>query len=148
MQAYLKHMPDFFGQLDRMSQALVAGEPIEPIWQAVTPESIDVGILEKADKVAMVPVDIGWNDVGSWAAIHEINQADTHDNVLLGDDCLVLDTKGSLVYGHKRFIATIGLENVIIVDTDEALVVCAKDKAQDIKRVVSWLEENDRSTLL
>ncbi|MDH3673981.1 MAG: sugar phosphate nucleotidyltransferase [Anaerolineae bacterium] len=148
MQAYQKHMPDFFGQLDRMSQALVAGEPIEPIWQAVTPESIDVGILEKADKVAMVPVDIGWNDVGSWAAIHEINQADTHDNVLLGDDCLVLDTKGSLVYGHKRFIATIGLENVIIVDTDEALVVCAKDKAQDIKRVVSWLEENDRSTLL
>ena len=148
MQAYQEHMPDLYGQLGEMSQALLAGERIEPVWQAITPESIDVGIMERAEKVAVVPVNIGWNDVGSWAAIHEIGQADENGNVAMGDDYLCLDTKGTLIRSDKRFVATIGLEDVIIVDAGDALVVCAKDKAQDVKRVVSWLEAKNRTELL
>ena len=148
MRAYQQHMPEFHGKLNQMDQALAAGESIGPVWSSVTPESIDVGIMERADKVAMIPVDIGWNDVGSWAAIHEISQPDENENVLLGNDCLSIDTSGSLIYGDKRFIAAIGLEDIVIVDAGDALVVCAKDRAQDIKRIVSWLEENNRSELL
>jgi len=148
MEAFNTHLPDFYKQLNRLGQALIAGEPIEPIWETITPVSIDVGIMEQAEKVAVVPVDVGWNDVGSWASIHEISQADENGNVLVGDNCLAFDTKNSLIQSNDRLIAAVGLEDVIIVDTGDALVVCAKDSAQDVKKVVNWLEENNRSDLL
>lgn len=148
MEAFNHYLPDFYSQLDQMGQALIAGESIEPIWENISPVSIDVGIMEKAEKVAVVPLDVGWNDVGSWAALHEINQVDENNNVVQGTDILTFDTKGSLIQSNGRLIATIGLENVIIVDTGDALVVCAKDKAQDVKKVVNWLEENNRSDLM
>ena len=148
MQAFKDYMPDFSNQLEQVSQALVAGESITEIWQTISPKSIDEGIMERAEKVAVIPVDIGWNDVGSWAAIHEIGRADPYGNVISAPHCFTLDTTDSLVQGNDRLIAAIGLDNVIIVDTGDALVVCAKDRAQDIKKVVDWLKENDRSDLL
>jgi mannose-1-phosphate guanylyltransferase len=95
-----------------------------------------------------VPVSIGWNDVGSWAAIHEINPKDENDNVALGAEHLAFDTRGTLVQGNGRLIATIGLEDVVIVDSADALLVCARDKVQDIKKVVEWLKAQGRSELL
>jgi mannose-1-phosphate guanylyltransferase len=68
--------------------------------------------------------------------------------VIIGTDCIAFDTKESLIEGNGRLIATIGLDNVVIIDSGDALLVCAKDKAQDIKKVVSWLEENKRFDLL
>jgi mannose-1-phosphate guanylyltransferase len=126
----------------------VALKRIADVWAEIKPESIDVGIMEKAPKVAVVPVDFGWNDVGSWAAIHEINQADGNGNVVLNAGHLGLETRGTLVQGRGRFVATIGLEDMVIVDTDDALLVCAKDRVQDIKRVVAWLEDQNRPDLL
>jgi mannose-1-phosphate guanylyltransferase len=148
MQAFQAYMPDFYGQLEQLEQAIATGAPIEPIWAGITPQSIDVGIMEKAEKVAVIPVDIGWNDVGSWAAIYEINPADENNNVIIGSDQVTFDTSGSLIQGHDRLIATIGLKDVVIIDTGDALLVCAKDKAQDIKKVVTWLQENNRFDLL
>ncbi len=148
LDAFSRHMPEFSQQLDQMGQALDAGEMIDLIWQGINPESIDVGLMERAEKVAVVPVDIGWNDVGSWVAIHEINQTDENDNVVLKTEHIGLDTTGSLIQGNARLIATIGLEDVVIVDTDDALLVCAKDKVQDIKKIVDWLKENERTDLL
>ena len=104
--------------------------------------------MERATKVAVVPMSIGWNDVGSWAAIHEINAKDENGNVALGAEHLAFDTKGTLIQGNGRFVATIGLEGVVIVESDDALLVCAKDKVQDIKKVVEWLKENNRTELL
>lgn len=148
LEAFSQHMPEFFGQLGQMEQALAAGQAIDAIWQQIRSESIDVGIMERANKVAVVPMDIGWNDVGSWAAIHEINNKDENDNVALGAEHLAFDTKGTLIEGNGRFIATIGLEDIVIIDSDDALLVCAKDKVQDIKKVVEWLKENKRTELL
>jgi mannose-1-phosphate guanylyltransferase len=148
LQAFQDYMPEFYAQLEQMAQALAAGEAIEPIWQKIRPESIDVGIMEKAKKVAVVPVDIGWNDVGSWTAIYEIGQADRGGNVVMGAEHIGFETSGCLIQGNDRLIATIGLKDVIIVDTGDALLVCAKDKAQDVKKVVSWLQENKRADLL
>jgi mannose-1-phosphate guanylyltransferase len=141
-------MPEFYQQLGQLGQAIETGTSIEPIWQQITSQSIDVGIMERAEKVAVVPLDVGWNDVGSWAAIHDINEADESGNVVFGTEHLGLDTNGSLIQGQKRLIVTIGLEDVVIVDSGDALLVCAKDRVQDIKEVVNWLKENNRTELL
>ena len=149
LQAFENFMPDFYEKLQQMQQALSNGASIDPIWTTIDPQSIDVGIMEQAKKVAVVPVDIGWNDVGSWAAIHEISKPDQNGNVILGPNCVAFDTKESLIQGSdNRLIATIGLENVVVVDTGDAVLICAKDKVQDIKKVVTWLQENHRSDLL
>lgn len=152
LESFRGYMPEFYEQLDQMEQAAAAGQAIDAIWQQIRPESIDVGIMEKAAKVAVVPVSIGWNDVGSWAAIHEINtvagKADEHGNVALEAEHLAINTRGTLVQGNGRLIATIGLEDMVIVDSGDALLVCAKDKVQDIKKVVEWLKENKRTELL
>jgi mannose-1-phosphate guanylyltransferase len=152
LDSFREYMPEFYEQLGQMEQAAAAGQAIDAIWQQIRPESIDVGIMEKAAKVAVVPVSIGWNDVGSWAAIHEINtvagKADEHGNVALEAEHLAINTRGTLVQGNGRLIATIGLEDVVIVDSGDALLVCAKDKVQDIKKVVEWLKAQGRSELL
>jgi mannose-1-phosphate guanylyltransferase len=148
LEAFSHYMPEFYQQLDQLDQALAAGETIDLIWQGIKPKSIDVGIMERAEKVAVVPIDVGWNDVGSWAAIHEINPADENDNVILKAEHIGLDTKGTLIQGNDRLIATIGLEDMIIVDSEDALLVCARDRVQDIKKIVDWLQENGRTDLL
>jgi mannose-1-phosphate guanylyltransferase len=148
LDSFRSYMPEFYEQLGQMEQAMAAGQAIDAIWQQVRAESIDVGIMEKAAKVAVVPVNIGWNDVGSWAAIHEINQKDENGNVALEAEHLAIGTTGTLVQGNGRLIATIGLEDVVIVDSGDALLVCARDKVQDIKKVVEWLKAQGRSELL
>jgi mannose-1-phosphate guanylyltransferase len=148
--AFQEHMPEFAAQLDDLSRAIEAGQPIDEIWAKIQPQSIDVGIMEKAGKVAVVPVDVGWNDVGGWRAIHEINTPHTDDNgnVAFGAEHVAVDTRGTLVQGRGRLIATIGLDDIVIVDTDDALLVCAKDRAQDVKEIVNWLKANNRTNLL
>ncbi len=154
LEAFQAYMPEFYRQLGQMEQALAAGQAIDAIWQGIKSESIDVGILERAAKVAVVPVNFGWNDVGSWAAIHDINglpgvnQADAHNNVALNAELIAFDTQNTLVQGNGRLVAAIGLNNILIIDTDDALLICDKDKAQDIKMVVEWLKVNKRDELL
>ena len=148
LDAYRQYMPEFYPHLEQMEQAVAAGQPIDAIWQNIQPQSIDVGIMERAKKVAVVPVNIGWNDVGSWAAIYEINPADENKNVILQAEHVGVDTRSTLIQGNGRLVATIGLDNIVIVDTDDALLVCAKDKVQDIKKIVTWLQEHSRTELL
>jgi mannose-1-phosphate guanylyltransferase len=148
LHAFQEYLPEFYDQLGQMEQAMAAGQAIDPIWHKIRSESIDVGIMERATKVAVVPVDFGWNDVGSWAAIHEINLKDEYGNVALGVEHLAFDTTGMMVQGNGRLIATIGLQDIVIVDTEDALLVCAKDKVQDIKKVVEWLKSQGRNELL
>ncbi|RMF01645.1 MAG: mannose-1-phosphate guanylyltransferase, partial [Chloroflexi bacterium] len=148
MEAFSRYLPEFYQNLVEMEQAVQSGQPIEPIWQGINPVSIDVGIMERAEKVAMIPVDIGWNDVGSWAATHQVGQSDENDNVLVGKDIHVFDSRGLLVESDHRLVAAIGLEDVVIVDTPDALLVCARDKTQDVKKIVTWLQDNNRTELL
>lgn len=150
MDAYSEYLPDLRQQLDQIKSAITAGKPFESIWEKITPESIDVGVMEQAQKTAVIPVDFGWNDVGSWAAIYDVSEANENGNAVRGDvDHVAIDTTNSLIQSETdRFIAVVGLDDVIIVDTGDALLVCAKDKAQDVKQVVNWLEENNRTDLL
>jgi mannose-1-phosphate guanylyltransferase/mannose-6-phosphate isomerase len=103
---------------------------------------LDHGILEKAENVAVVPVEMGWNDVGTWEALHELFPRDDRDNVVLGR---VIDqgSRECVFFAQNRLVATIGLENIIVVDTPDATLVCHRDRAQEVKDLVSELHRQN-----
>jgi mannose-1-phosphate guanylyltransferase len=109
-------------------------------WCQVEKETIDFGVMEKADSVVVVPVEMGWSDIGSWASLIELLPADGDGNVVVGNH-LGLETKGSLIYSPRRLVATVGVENLIIVETEDAILICPRERAQEVKRLVDRLEE-------
>jgi mannose-1-phosphate guanylyltransferase len=111
--------------------------------------SIDVGILERSNKVVMIAEQgIGWSDVGSWSAWLEEAQLRTGEQTVVLGDVTTVNCKNVGIIGDQRFIAAIGLEDVVIVDTKDALLVCHKDKAQEVKEVVEQLKRSKRDVLL
>ncbi|MBC8284416.1 MAG: mannose-1-phosphate guanylyltransferase/mannose-6-phosphate isomerase, partial [Nitrospinae bacterium] len=110
------------------------------IFSSLPSLSIDYAVMEKSSKVVFIPADIGWNDVGSWNALDEVSEKDKEGNVLTGN-ILAQDCNDSIVYGQDRLIATLGLTNTVVVDTPDALLVCAKDRSQDVKKLVEELNK-------
>jgi mannose-1-phosphate guanylyltransferase len=100
--------------------------------------SVDYGIMEKADNIYAIRGDFGWNDVGSWTAIDDICDKNEHGNIVKGD-AVTVNTRDSIIIGGKKLIATVGIDNIIVVDTDDAILICAKECAQDVKKVVEKL---------
>jgi mannose-1-phosphate guanylyltransferase len=117
---------------------------LETAWQQVPKTTIDYGVMEKATRVAVVPVDIGWDDVGNWATLSKLLESDHASNVLRGEGRhVVVDTHETYVYASAgRLVAVVGLEKFVVVDTPDALLVCPKDRAQDVRDVVNRLEED------
>lgn len=103
-------------------------------------DSIDYAVMEKTTKGRVVKLNAGWDDVGSWSALYDISRKDENQNVIKGDDIITLDTTSSYIRGGKRTIATIGLDDVVIVDSDEALLVAAKGKIQDVKKIAEQIK--------
>ena len=106
--------------------------------------SIDYAVMENTDKAAVVPMDAGWSDIGAWSSLWEVLQQDAEGNVLQGD-AKVHDTTGSLLISQHRLVAAVGLENIIIVETPDAVLVMNKDRSQDVKEIVSQLKSEDRA---
>lgn len=107
-------------------------------------ESIDYAVMEHTTDAVVVPLDAGWNDIGAWSALWEVNDKDEHGNTIHGDSILQ-DTTNSLIHGGERLVTTIGLDNVVIVDTKDALLVANKDKVQNVKQIVEQLKIEQRS---
>ncbi len=107
-------------------------------------ESIDYAVMEKTEDAVVVPLDAGWNDIGSWSALWEVDEKDDNGNAMRGD-VIMYDSKNCLAHGGERLIATVGLEDIVIVDTKDAVMVAHKDKVQDVKKVVEQLKAKDRS---
>ena len=99
--------------------------------------------MEKTTEAVVVPMDAGWNDIGSWSALWEIGEKDENGNSASGDTILH-NAKNCFVYGKERLITTIGLDNVVIVDTKDAVLVAAKDKVQEVKKIVEQLKAENR----
>jgi mannose-1-phosphate guanylyltransferase / mannose-6-phosphate isomerase len=106
-------------------------------------ESIDYAVMEKTDAAMVLPVDIGWNDVGSWSALWEVSEQDGDGNAHHGD-VIAVDTRNTYAYA-RRLIALVGVDDLIVVETDDAILVAAKDKVQDVKQVVARLKADQRS---
>ena len=115
----------------------------EDIYAALPDLSIDYGLLEMADKVAVVPVEMGWNDLGSWEAIYQERQKDSQGNMIHGD-ILAIDSHDNLLWSEQGTLATLGLHNLAVVQTRDATLVCPRDRVQDIKELVSAVRENHR----
>ncbi len=109
-------------------------------------DSIDYAVMEKTRDAVVVPLDAGWSDIGSWSALWDITEKDGNGNAIRGD-VITEATKNSLVYGGERLIATLGLEDIVIVDTKDAVMVAHKDKVQDVKEIVKRLKADARSEL-
>jgi mannose-1-phosphate guanylyltransferase len=119
-------------------------EAIADVYPYLQSISIDYGILERSDDVIVIPGDFGWNDVGSWDALGGIFPSDDDGNIVKAQH-IGVGTKNSIIYGNGRLIATIGIDNLIIAETSDAILVCPKDKAQDVKSIVDMLKEKGMS---
>jgi len=105
--------------------------------------SIDCAIMEKTDSAAVVPLNAGWNDIGSWSALWDIRDKDENNNAVYGD-VMLFETKDSLVQSQSRLVTTVGVDNIIIVETKDAVLVANKDQVQNVKQVVEKLRANKR----
>ena len=106
-------------------------------------DSIDYAVMEKTTKGKIVKLNAGWDDVGSWSALYDISKKDENQNVVKGD-VIALDTTASYIRGGNRTIATIGLDDVVIVDSDDSLLVAAKGKIQDVKKVAEIIKDRSK----
>jgi mannose-1-phosphate guanylyltransferase/mannose-6-phosphate isomerase len=106
-------------------------------------DSIDYAVMEKVDNAVVIPVDIGWSDVGSWSALHDVGDVDDLGNTLIGDVKSGLTTN-SYVRANNRLVVTLGVDNMIVVDTDDALLVASRDNVHDIKTIVEQLSKENR----
>lgn len=137
-----RQMPAFHARLAEVRGALGTADyesVIDRVWPQVEKETIDYGVLESAAEAAVIPVALGWSDVGSWASVQELLPADESGNTVVGPH-LGIDTKTTLVFGGRRLVATLGVENLIIVDTEDAVLICPQDRQQDVRQIVERLK--------
>ncbi|MFQ5340732.1 MAG: mannose-1-phosphate guanylyltransferase [Anaerolineae bacterium] len=150
LAAFARHMPDTYEKLQVMASAIGTDrelETLDQVWPTLENQTIDYGIMEPAEQVAVVPADFGWSDVGTWNALFDLMDADREGNVVSGDH-IGVDTHGSFIHSDGRLIATIGVEDLIVVDTGDAVLVCPRDRAQDVKAVVDRLKRAKRTDVL
>jgi mannose-1-phosphate guanylyltransferase len=151
-QAYLdelaQHAPDI---LQACQAALAAGSQDadftrvgEQAFMACRDESIDYAVMEKTRHAAVVPLDAGWSDVGSWSSLWAVCEKDDHGNVLQGD-VMAHDTTHTFVRSSQRLVATVGVSDLVIIDTADALLVAHQSKVQDVKKIVDRLKAKGRT---
>jgi mannose-1-phosphate guanylyltransferase/mannose-6-phosphate isomerase len=122
---------------------LELSEKGQGLFSSLPSISIDYAVMEKSSKVVLIPADIGWNDVGAWNALDDVSEKDSSGNIINGN-VQALDCQNSIIQGENRLIAVLGLKNTVVVDSPDALLVCAKERSQDVKKLVEALNENDR----
>ena len=110
-------------------------------------DSIDYAVMEKTDKVVVLPLDANWNDVGAWSALWEVNERDVDGNVLHGD-ILKHDVTNSYVHSEERMVAVIGMDNCVVVETSDAVLVADKSRSQEVKQIVNQLKSSQREEAL
>ena len=150
---FARQMPDLDSALKRIA---AAGSPereslIDELWPALKVETIDYGIMENAGQVAVMPASgLGWSDVGSWDSLFEVLLPDMNGNIAINSQHLALETHNTLVYGEgsDRLIVTIGMDDLVIVDTGDVLFVCKSDQSQQVRDVVAHLKKHRQELYL
>jgi mannose-1-phosphate guanylyltransferase len=144
MREFATQQPDMYAQIASLRNTI--GTPaftlrLREVWDNIRKISFDYAVMEQAHDVAVIPVDIGWNDIGSWDALYDVWRRDAAGNGKRGaaPECIFVDTYNTLVYSDKLTVA-IGVEDMVIVQTDDALLVCHKDHTQAVKEVVNLLK--------
>lgn len=133
LEAFRKYLPSVYAARGNMLKA----------WPNLPAISIDYGVLERADNVAAVAADIGWSDLGSWESLAEILPKDKSGNSLKGN-VTMLDCRNSFVWADKRLVATVGIHDLVIIDTPDALLVCPKHLSQEVKKLIEIFKKKQR----
>ncbi len=153
LEKFKEYIPDIYRELIKINNALGTEKEkntIEAVYSGIRNISIDYAIMEpsasKGD-VLVIPGEFGWNDVGNWDMMDALQDVDSDGNVRIGDT-LTINTKNSVVYSSGKMIAVVGMDNVVVVEAPDAIMVCRKDKAQDVKLIVDALYASERKELL
>ena len=115
-------------------------------FEACPSDSIDYAVMEKTADGVVVPLAAGWNDVGSWSALHEVSEKDPDDNVLVGD-VVVEDTRNCYLYSSGRLVTAVGLTDCVVIETPDAVLVSPRDRVQDVKKLVNHLQSEGREEI-
>ena len=165
LECLRKYLPKTWRALGELQQSI--GTPgysraLRRIYPRLENISVDYAIMEPAtrsraahgksgkhrtERVFVLPAKIGWSDIGSWAAVHELLARRQGENVSLGDS-FALDATDNFLWSRRKFVAAIGVRDLIVVETHDALLICPRERAQDVAKVVKWLEEKRRHDLL
>lgn len=152
--AFATHMPNMYElteHLDTLS-AQDFHKALSKVYKEAESISIDYAISEKADNLTLIPGDFGWNDVGDWKVVYDLGTKDLAGNVIVGDKdvvhALAINSKNNLIHANGRLVAMVGIDDMIVVDTDEILMICPKNRSQDVKKLVERLKEEDKKEYL
>lgn len=116
-------------------------ETLAAIWGELENVAIDIAVMERTRHAVVIPVDLGWSDVGDWAALAEVLPTDRDGNVIIGNH-IGVDTHNTLVFGNGRVVTTIGVDDFLIIDTPDALLICPRERAQDVKQIVAQIKQH------
>ena len=150
LDLYRDHAPDIYKLLIRYDASI--GTPNEAkvfdeIYDAFPKISVDYAILEHAKNISVIPASIGWDDLGSWSSLYEIMEQDANGNSIVGDH-VGIDTHNSLIFSRDRLITTIGLDNMIVVDSGDVVMIMPKGRSQDIKDLLELLKKEGKAKYL
>lgn len=143
-------LPEIYADILKIGNAMktpAEKSVIDEVYPQIQSISIDYGIMEKSSDVMVVPGEFGWNDVGSFDMLKVMHDEDADGNVVVGN-CVNIDTKNSVVYSSGRLVTTLGLDNVVAVETEDGIMVCSKDRVQDVKMIVEKLKAEGKKEYL
>ena len=143
-------MPEVFEGANTIKEAHGTAD-FNAVLEKVFPEfpsiSIDYGVMEKAESIYVIPGNFGWDDVGSWLAVERIKNPNEAGNIVNGN-VVTVNTKNCIIQCDKKLIATVGLEDIVIVDTDDATLICDKASTADIKKILENLRADNKNQYL
>ncbi|MCX6054922.1 MAG: sugar phosphate nucleotidyltransferase [Chloroflexi bacterium] len=149
-----QYMSTLFGVIEELSPLLGVDHSAKVFiekWDSINPQTIDYGIMEKSGRVVVLPAsDLGWNDVGSWDSLFDVIPPDLNGNIVLNAQHIGMETRDSLILStsKERLVVTLGLQNMIIIDTADALMVCSRGETQKVKELVQFLKDNQYTHFL
>ena len=150
LKNFKEYLPEIFDGLQKIGESINTEKyenTLKEVFSNLPSESIDYGIMEKADNIYVIPGNFGWDDVGSWLSLERINKTNQDGNVIKGN-VISIKTKNSIIQGNEKLIATIGLENIVVVDTKDAILICNKENTQEVKEVINNLKICNRTKYL
>lgn len=152
LEEIARQLPELNTRLAQIDAALddpeTGARVMAELWPHMPNISIDYGVIEGAEQVAVIPLQAGWSDVGSWDALEQVLAAPESPNVHIRGDVLHLESSGNVIYGNGRFLALVGVNDMVIVDTHDAILIGHKSQMQKVKNVVEHLRQSNRDELL
>lgn len=156
LEALQKHLPATYSQLEKLAESIGTAKysaRLRKIYSELENISVDYAILERvtaqasAPEVFVIPAQVGWSDIGSWAAVYELLAQRPEENIFVGKGHAI-DASGNYVSSNGKFVAAIGVKDLIVVETPDALLICPRQRAQEVGNLVKWLEEEKLTKLL